>query len=221
MRVLCEGVDAPDTDGIFIADPCRSPVKIAQTIGRALRKPPGQAKRASIFLPVYLAPRQKLHEAMESSAFSDFWAFFNGLAVYDSKLHERFSSHKKRRLQPVPARPHRAAEVNRTLKLLTHKPRNNAFWDNGWHAARAFHSQHGHLNVPSEHVTRNGLALGQWIGQQRSLYAAGALPIERIAALTSLGISWPHPPESFEHHLNRAAASATRHGTLALGKHAH
>ncbi|MFF7159631.1 Helicase associated domain protein [Streptomyces sp. NPDC008139] len=221
VRVLCEGVDAPDTDGIFIADPCRSPIKIAQTIGRALRKPPGQAKRASIFLPVYVAPGQALDDAMESSAFSDFWAFFNGLAVYDSRLSERFSSRKKRRLQPLPPRPERAAEVHRTLKLLAHHPPNSAFWDNGWRAANAFHVQRGHLDVPSEHVTADGLALGQWIGQQRSLYAAGALPLQRVAALTSLGISWPHPPESFEYRLNRAAASATRHGTLALGKHAH
>lgn len=55
----------------------------------------------------------------------------------------------------------------------------------------------------------------------RSLYAARTLPAERIAALTSLGISWPHPPESFEHHLVQATACAARHETLAIGKHAH
>ncbi|WP_416972210.1 Helicase associated domain protein [Streptomyces sp. 4F14] len=221
VRVLSEGVDAPDTDGIFIADPRRSPSHIAQTVGRSLRKPPGQAKRASIFLPVYLAPGQRIQEAMEASEFSDFWAFFNGLAIYDTQLYKRFGTRKKPRPQPIPPRPHRAADVNRTLKLLTHQPPHHAFWNEGWQAAVAFHTHHGHLNIPSEHVTHDGLALGQWIGQQRSLYAAGALPAARIAALTSLGISWPHPPDSFEHHLNRAIASATRHGTLALGKHAH
>ncbi|MEV7130509.1 helicase associated domain-containing protein [Streptomyces sp. NPDC093260] len=65
------------------------------------------------------------------------------------------------------------------------------------------------------------MALGQWIGQQRSLYAADALPADRIAALTSMGLSWPHPPESFEHHLAQITACAARHGTLALGKNAH
>ncbi|MGW6954151.1 Helicase associated domain protein [Streptomyces chartreusis] len=221
VRVLSEGVDAPETDGIFIADPRRSPSHIAQTVGRSLRKPPGQAKRASIFLPVYIAPGQRIQEAMESSEFSDFWAFFNGLAIYDTKLHARFSQSTKKRLQPIAARPHRAAEVNRTLTLRTHQPPHNAYWNDGWQAAQAFRAHHGHLDIPSEHVTHDGLALGQWIGQQRSLYASGALPADRIAALTSLGISWPHPPDSFEHHLNRVTAYATRHGTLALGKHAH
>ncbi|MFJ7181047.1 Helicase associated domain protein [Streptomyces massasporeus] len=221
VRVLSEGVDAPDTDGIFIVDPRRSPSQIAQTVGRSLRKPPGQAKRASIFLPVYIAPGQPVQEAMESSKFSDFWAFFNGLAVYDTKLYQRFGHRTKTRPQPIPPRPHRAAEVNRTLTLRTHQPPHNAYWNDGWQAAQAFRTRHGHLNIPSEHVTHDGLALGQWIGQQRSLYAAGALPAARIAALTSLGISWPHPTDSFEHHLNQAIACATRHGTLALGKHAH
>lgn len=67
VRVLSEGVDAPDTDGILIADPRRSPNHIAQSIGRALRKPPGQAKCASIFIPVYIAPGQSTRQAMESS----------------------------------------------------------------------------------------------------------------------------------------------------------
>ncbi|MFD5862812.1 DEAD/DEAH box helicase [Streptomyces chartreusis] len=221
VRVLSEGVDAPDTDGIFIADPHRSPSRIAQSIGRGLRKPPGQAKCASIFLPVYLKQRQSVKEAMESSEFSAIWDFFNGLAVYDTRVYERFGRRMKPRQQPIPARPHRAAEVNSTLKLRTHQPRHNAFWNDGWHAAQDFRTRNGHLNVPSEHVTSDGLALGQWIGQQRSLYAANALPADRIAALTMLGISWPHPSNSFEHHLARATASATRHGTLAIGKHAH
>lgn len=85
VRVLSEGVDAPNTDGVFIADPRRAPGSIAQTIGRALRKPPGQAKCASIFLPAYTRPGQTIREAMASSQFSDIWVFFNGLAAYDSK----------------------------------------------------------------------------------------------------------------------------------------
>jgi predicted helicase len=95
VRVLSEGVDAPDTDGILIADPRRSPSNIAQSIGRALRKPPGQAKCASIFIPVYIAPGQSTRQAMESSSFSDFWRFFNGLALYDSRAYQRFGSRHK------------------------------------------------------------------------------------------------------------------------------
>ncbi|MEU0845909.1 Helicase associated domain protein [Streptomyces sp. NPDC005962] len=221
VRVLSEGVDAPDTDGILIADPRRSPNHIAQSIGRALRKPPGQAKCASIFIPVYIAPGQSTRQAMESSSFSDFWRFFNGLAVYDTRAYQRFGSRMKARPQPLAPRPHRAGEVTRTLKLRTHKAPNNAFWKDGLQAAHAFRTRHGHLNVPSEHVTSDGLSLGQWIGQQRSLYAADALLADRIAALTSMGLSWPHPPESFEHHLAQITACAARHGTLALGKNAH
>ncbi|MEU6935685.1 Helicase associated domain protein [Streptomyces rubiginosohelvolus] len=221
VRVLSEGVDAPHTDGIFIADPRRTPSSIAQTIGRGLRKPAGQDKCASIFLPVYTRPDQTTQEAMTSSQFSEIWKFFNGLAVYDSKIFRRFGKHSRARPQPIPARPTRVADVSRALELRTHRPRNNAYWDLGWQAAQAFREQHNHLNVPSEYVASNGLALGQWIGQQRSLHATGALSADRTTALTFLGISWPHPPESFEHHLGLATASAARHGTLALGKHPH
>ncbi|TXS60306.1 helicase [Streptomyces sp. me109] len=221
VRVLSEGVDAPHTDGIFIADPRRTPSSIAQTIGRGLRKPAGQDKCASIFLPVYTHPGQTTQEAMKSSQFSEIWKFFNGLAVYDSKIFRRFGQRQRARPQPIPARPTRVADVNRALGLRTHRPRNNAYWDLGWQAAQAFHERHNHLNVPSEYVAPNGLALGQWIGQQRSLHAIDALSADRTTALTFLGISWPHPPESFEHHLEHATASAARHGTLALGKHAH
>ncbi|WP_406308809.1 helicase associated domain-containing protein [Streptomyces sp. NBC_00623] len=100
--------------------------------------------------------------------------------------------------------------------LISASPNQSRIWFAGWSAAIRYYEHRKHLNVPSEYTDPSGYPLGLWIGQQRSLYANGSLTPDRALALSTLNISWPHPPGSFEDRLEQAITFADTHGTLAL-----
>lgn len=69
-------------------------------------------------------------------------------------------------------------------------------WERGHTAAKAFHAEHGHLDVHYSHVTTEGFKLGWWIRHQRDLRAGdapGGITPDRIAALDALGMTWTTP----------------------------
>ncbi|GGV42002.1 hypothetical protein GCM10010495_69560 [Kitasatospora herbaricolor] len=216
VKTLGEGVDVPDADGVLFADPKRSAVDIVQSLGRALRQPPGSGKIATLVIPVYLAPGQSTQQAMDSSDFSALWDVLTGLRDHDDRVFHRFTGIRRRCLQdPVLPGPERAGEIAPLLDLRTHHIESGE-WADGWNAAVRFVDQHDHLDVPSEYTDTAGFPLGCWIGRHRTHYKTATLPIERAVALKALGISWLHPPASFEHHLELAAAAASRTGSLAF-----
>jgi predicted helicase len=53
-RVLTEGVDVPELDGVMFADPRDSATDVVQAVGRALRRGSQDAKTATIIIPVLL-----------------------------------------------------------------------------------------------------------------------------------------------------------------------
>ncbi|MBT2529934.1 Helicase associated domain protein [Streptomyces sp. ISL-99] len=219
VRVLGEGVDVPDADAVLFADPKRSPSDIIQALGRALRQPPGSGKIAVLIIPVYVGRRQTTEQALESSEFKILWEVLNGLREHDAKVWRRLGGggHDPDRddKAPFPLAPERAAEIAPITSLRAHQT-DTRIWSAGWTAAIRFYERRKHLNVPSEYTDPSGYPLGLWIGQQRSLYANGSLAPDRALALSSLNISWPHPPGSFEDRLEAAVTFADTHGTLAL-----
>lgn len=218
VRVLGEGVDVPDADAVLFADPKRSPSDIIQALGRALRQPPGSGKVAVLIIPVYVGRRQTTEQALESSEFKILWEVLNGLRAHDAKVWRRLGGgHDPDRTDktPLPAAPERAAEIAPITSLRAHQV-DTRIWSAGWTAAIRYYERHHHLNVPSEYTDPSRYPLGLWIGQQRSLYAHGSLAPDRAMALSSLNISWPHPPGSFEDRLEHAITFADTHGTLAL-----
>ena len=54
-RCLIEGVDVPNIDLVYFADPKKSPIDILQTIGRALRKSTNNKTTGHIVVPIYLS----------------------------------------------------------------------------------------------------------------------------------------------------------------------
>lgn len=219
VRVLGEGVDVPDADAVLFADPKRSPSDIIQALGRALRQPPGSGKVAVLIIPVYVGRRQTTEQALESSEFQILWDVLNGLRAHDTKIWRRMGAdHEPGRTEqgrPLPAAPERAAEIAPLTSLRAHQT-DTRIWSAGWTAAIGYYERHEHLNVPSDYTDPSGYPLGLWIGQQRSQYAHGSLAPDRALALSSLNISWPHPPGSFEERLEAAVNFADTHGTLAL-----
>ena len=68
--------------------------------------------------------------------------------------------------------------------------RTTSSWWDGYGHARAYHQQHGNLDVPHAYVTAGGYPLGTWLSAQRAERNSGALTAERIRLLDALGMIW-------------------------------
>ncbi|WP_197370480.1 helicase associated domain-containing protein, partial [Streptomyces clavuligerus] len=68
------------------------------------------------------------------------------------------------------------------------------FWQTGITAARAFHAEFGHLNVPASHTTHSPggekVSLGKWLSKVRDRHSRGQLTGERISELDALDMVW-------------------------------
>ncbi|MFI2664145.1 DEAD/DEAH box helicase [Micromonospora carbonacea] len=83
----------------------------------------------------------------------------------------------------------------------------------GYAAARRFHAEHGHLDVPFGH-TVNGIDLYRWLSARRVDYQKGALSAERVRALEALGIHWSIREAAWQRNLAAATAYYQREGHL-------
>lgn len=67
-------------------------------------------------------------------------------------------------------------------------------WERNYAAAKAYYEAYGNLNVVVTYTTENGLRLGSWIAQLRSIRKNGSqrryLTPERIRALDEIGMVW-------------------------------
>ena len=222
LRVLCnvrlcvEGVDFPLADSVLFADPKQSTIDIIQAIGRALRIGPGMNKVSTLIIPVLFGPGQRPEEATFGTPYHLLHQVMIALRAYDEHNFYRLPIGGRRLLIATPdyaIRPARALDIAPHLMLRIMEPEPD-IWDAGMAAARAFHTEHGHLDVPSNHITDDGFHLGCWLGYQRALKAAGHLPAARVAALATFNIAWRHGPDSTEAFLETAQAYAREHGHL-------
>ena len=62
-------------------------------------------------------------------------------------------------------------------------------WAVGFKALEAYIAEHGDAMVHHYHKTQDGVALGQWVSEQRTVYRKGLLSQERIAKLEAL-VGW-------------------------------
>jgi hypothetical protein len=68
-------------------------------------------------------------------------------------------------------------------------------WDVSYRAAVTYYETHGDLRVPHNYRTDDGITLGVWIANQRSIYAGkkrGAAPLtrQREELLNNIGMIW-------------------------------
>ncbi|MET9104764.1 Helicase associated domain protein [Streptomyces antibioticus] len=216
-RCCSEGVDIPAIDSLLFAHPKTSTIDIIQSIGRALRQTPGDGKISTIIIPIYMAPGETLAEAVKKTAFHLIYRVLIDLDVYDEHTfhlvdHFRYPSGATAPQLAPP--PERADEIIPVLDLNDVMAPNRV-WEAAFEVATDFHTEHGHLDVPSLHLHNGRFYLGWWIGVQRSLRKNGLLLPERIAALDTLDMIWDHPPHSIECKLLIARDYVTRHGHLA------
>lgn len=90
--------------------------------------------------------------------------------------------------------------------------------DIGLKKAQAFHREHGHLRVPTMHVTSCGYQLGRWLSKQRVALKDGLLCPVRKKQLDSIGMIWDVHQFLWETGLQEARQFQLQHDHLLVHK---
>ncbi|MFI6113216.1 Helicase associated domain protein [Kitasatospora sp. NPDC051164] len=228
-RLLGEGVNIPSIDTVVFADPKESIVDTVQAVGRALRQKPGQGKKATLIVPVYVAPGEDADDLMGSNLYRPLWRVLQALRAHDDRIADRLAVPQQPSYpQPedeqtetsVPVdvvfdRPFPADTIAQAFRLRVLHPREASF-RRGLEAATAYQQAHGHLDVPRLYDDAGGFALGRWVNRARKAYAAGTLKPSQIKSLEHLGMIWNLQTQAAERGLLHARSWADRRGHLAV-----
>ncbi|WP_197367426.1 DEAD/DEAH box helicase family protein, partial [Streptomyces clavuligerus] len=90
-RLLGEGVNIPSIDTVVFADPKESIVDTVQAVGRALRQKPGQGKKATLIVPVYVAPGEDADDLLGSNMYRPLWRVLQALRAHDDRIADRLA----------------------------------------------------------------------------------------------------------------------------------
>lgn len=88
-------------------------------------------------------------------------------------------------------------------------------WAAGFHAARTFHAEHGHLN-PVRSLRVDDVELHSWLAKLRDRRRADDLDQDRIASLNQLSMRWHDRPETFDEHIAALTAFHAEHGHITI-----
>lgn len=69
-------------------------------------------------------------------------------------------------------------------------------WQKKYRLAAQYFEENGTLDIPEGYVSPDGVRLGLWIKNQRSIYQRGEMPEERIRLLEKLQIDWDEKRKS-------------------------
>ncbi|MGW6745021.1 Helicase associated domain protein [Streptomyces sp. NPDC055025] len=226
-RVLSEGVDIPELNGVAFIDSRDSPVDTVQAIGRALRLGGQPDKTAYIIVPVILKPGQDAVSALEDSTYAPVWKVAQALRAQDETFAAALDTArasigqtgtKSARLSGVPGWLHVSgisvppafvsAITVHAVTVLTET------WEEYYGAAHAYRKEHGDLLIPVSHVTSSGLRLGIWFAEQGRMYGKGRLRPERRQRLEAIGAVFDRREALLQRHLSAARAYHREHGNL-------
>ncbi|GIF01632.1 DEAD/DEAH box helicase [Paractinoplanes rishiriensis] len=220
-RCLSEGVDVPAVDGVVFTRPKSSEVDVVQAVGRALRRNPNGTGIATILVPVLL-PDDPDAILTDLDEWATMWQVVRALRAHDSVLAAELDTQRSSPATGPAQLPQRilirlpdgygTADVLRhiTVKLLEYT---TSDWLAGYSALRDFHTRHGHLRIPRDHIDR-GINLKQWLGNRRRDYHNRLLAPDEITALEALGIDWSPMQTAWERGLAAAQAFHAREGHL-------
>ena len=68
--------------------------------------------------------------------------------------------------------------------------RKEGIWEQNFSLARDFFNNNGHLNIPVNYCTADGVRLGIWLRTIKKSYQAGTLPTEKQNQLELIGMKW-------------------------------
>lgn len=221
-RCLGEGVDVPTVDAVLFAHPKRSAVDIVQAVGRALRRHQDVPGPSTIIVPIVVPDSDGEIGDLEAGDYTTLWQVVRALRAHDHVLGaelDRQRSHASTRDFTLPDKitlllPEGTSQrIFDQVSLLLVQQSSSSWWE-GYGEARRYYAEHGHLNLPAEYRTENGLRLGAWLAQRRHERRNGRLPADRIAKLDELGMVWDVTESRHLEALSRLREWHGRHGRL-------
>ena len=176
IDMLNEGIHVDDINGVILLRPTVSPIIYKQQIGRTMSV--SQRDDAVIFdVVMNIANLQSIGAIQdEMNAAMD---YYRSHGEGDKIIAEHFKVWDElRNCREL------FASLDRTL---------SSSWDLMYALACEYHEEHGNLNIPYDHLTPEGYALGKWLATQKNVrkgLAKGALTDDQIQKLDALGINW-------------------------------
>ncbi|MFD3539597.1 Helicase associated domain protein [Streptomyces sp. NPDC058662] len=242
VKVLGEGVDTRECEGVVFCDVRGSMPDLVQAVGRALRMQPGEGKMATLLVPAFLSAGETTESMLTSPAYAGLAKLLAALRAHDARIEQLTN--------PTPARTDATASgpadldgapedeqaiVSRPARALLRfsQPRDahqlasfvqlrvlnpeRVQWRRGLQAAQRYRAEHDDLRVPYGFRTPAdwspaAFPLGVWIADCRRHYKAGALDGDRIVQLEKLGMLWSLFDARFDEGLAAAAAWAAESG---------
>ena len=181
-RCLTEGVDIPAVDMVAFIDPKRSPIDIAQAVGRAMRKPRGQTDKTVgyVVVPLFagMGKKDSIDEAVKSEKFDAVADVLNALQEHDEDLVDIIREIKEWKGEGKPFNPRRLKEkvevigprvnLGRLTRSISIEitDRIGIKWDEWFGALKRFEAREGHCRVPAKFM-EGTLKLGSWVHNQR------------------------------------------------------
>lgn len=200
INMLNEGVHVKGISGVILFRPTISPIIYKQQIGRALtsgdREMPLILDVVNNFEGLYSIStiQQEMDEAVYHMTQNN---------ETDSIVVEKFAVEAQ-----VPDCVSLFAALEDSL---------SAPWNHYFSAAEAYYRENGHLNVPKNYDTPEGIHLGQWLCTQRALYRNSRyhLSPDQIERLESIGMQWQrHEDQRWDMNYEAAARFYEAHGHL-------
>lgn len=142
--------------------------------------------------------RWEIHYAAAKAYFQEFGDLL--VSVSDKEYHgvklgrwlAQLRSYRKSRIQREYLTAERIEALD-AIGMVWDVP--DYLWEQNYHAAVAYHREHGDLDVPSYYVDKNGVRLGAWILNMRAIrrnsgHKRGRLTEEQIGRLNDIGMIW-------------------------------
>ena len=215
-RVLTEGIDVPDLDGVAFMEPRNSEVDIVQAVGRAIRKPRGKnkSKIGTIILPIVIEQTEDADEELNRSDYKVIWGVLRALRAHDERLAEAVDE-----LRRGLGRARQVKRGDMPDRITLDFPRQmtpefvnsissrivrsaTSSWEEAFGRLESFVAEYGHAK-PGKEVLVQGRRLAAWISEQRknreSLTAARSRRLEALE-----GWTWAPRSDAWEtgfHHL--------------------
>jgi hypothetical protein len=222
-RCLGEGVDVPEIDSVLFGSPKESVTDIVQAVGRALRRG-GDTDTATVVVPA-LVPDGGEDGEPDGGRYEHVLNVIRAMCAHDADLTEALGAARAARAADPggPATlPPRVAVIGPpgilqatldALRIHVLDKTTSSWWD-GYGHARAYHQEHGNLDVPHAYVTAGGYPLGTWLSAQRAERNSGTLAAERIRLLNALGMIWDLLEDAWMSAYRELRAFRDAHGHL-------
>ena len=160
------------------ASPKESVIDIVQAVGRALRRH-GDTDTATVIVPA-LVPDDGEDGEPDGGRYEHVLHVIRAMCAHDDDLADALRRRPRPRAAdpdgPASGLPSRIAVSPRpassrppwTRCVSTCWTRTTSSWWDGYGHARAYHQEHGNLDVPHAYVTAGGYPLGTWLTAQRA-----------------------------------------------------